>query len=176
MTSALEPYYPTSQILSEIDSTIAKHDDLVSFMGLMQKCGVDLLPIKWQPALADLGRGGSANVSQALINTQTNYAFKRVFFTDGGTEKSFERLVKEVSILSHPELRNHDSMIQLEAYCCEILEKPERISPVLIFATAPLGDLQSFMLSEEARSLSSNVKLGFCLDIARALSALHGLC
>ena len=176
-TSALEPYYPTSQVSStEVNSTSAKHHDLISFMGLMQRYGVDLLPIKWQPALADLGRGGSASVSQALINIQTSFAFKRVTFTNGETEECFDRLVKEVSILRHPELRNHDSLIRLEAYCCEILEEPEQISPVLIFEKAPLGDLQSFMLSERARSISSSVKLDFCSDIARALSALHSLC
>jgi Protein tyrosine and serine/threonine kinase len=158
------------------DAVSTGHHDLISFLGLMQKAGVDLLPIKWQPALENLGTGGSACISQALVNVRTNFAFKRLFFEGRNTETCFERLGKEALILRHVYLINHVHLIRLEAYCCEILKEPERISPVLIFEKFPLGNLQAFLLSEESRNITFSERLGFCADIADALAALHRLC
>ena len=158
------------------DPVSTGHHDLISFLGLMQKAGVDLLPIKWQPALKTLGMGGSAHISQALVNATTSFAFKRLFFDGQNTETCFERLRKEALILRHVYLSDHIHLIRLEAYCCEILKEPERISPVLIFEKFPLGNLQAFLLSEESRNVTFRERLGFCADIADALAALHRLC
>ena len=81
----------------------------------MQRYGVDILPIKWEPARRDLGAGGSANVSQALINLQTSFAFKRLFHAGRATEESINRLVMEILILRHPELQDHANVVRLEA-------------------------------------------------------------
>ncbi len=181
-TSVLVPQYSISQKPATCSRELAQesasvgHHDLISFLGLMQKSGVDFLPIKWQPALEDLGKGGSAGVSQALINTGTSFAFKRLFFDGLNTEKCFERLGREALILRHVWLINHENLIRLEAYCCEILKEPERIAPVLIFEKFTLGNLQDFLLSEKARSITFGERLGFCADIANALAALHRYC
>ncbi|KAL9615144.1 MAG: hypothetical protein Q9167_000462 [Letrouitia subvulpina] len=139
----------------------------------MQMSGVDFLPIKWQPALRNLGLGGSAAVSQALINIETSFAFKRLFFDGVGPEKCYERLATETKILRHISLLRHENVVRLEGYCCEILREPERISPVLIFEKFPLGNLQDFLLSARAENIAFCDKLGFCADIADALAALH---
>ena len=181
-TSVLAPQYSISQKPAICpreaaqDAVSMGHHDLISFLGLMQFAGVDLLPIKWQPALENLGMGGSAGISQALVNVGTSFAFKRLFFDGLNTETCFERLRKEALILRHISLINHEHLIRLEAYCCEILKEPERISPVLIFERFPLGNLQAFLLSEESRNISVSERLGFCADIADALAALHGQC
>ena len=181
-TSVLVPQYSIPQkpdICSrELAQTSASvgHHDLISFLGLMQNSGVDFLPIKRQPALKDLGRGGCACISQALINTGTTFAFKRLFFDGLNMEKYFERLGKEALILRHVHLMNHENLIQLEAYCCEVPKEPERISPVLIFEKFQLGNLQDFLLSDNAKSITFSERLSFCADIANALAALHRYC
>ena len=63
-------------ISTESDYIVLKHNDLVSFFGLLRYYKVDLSSIKWQPTLENLGAGGSANVSLAFINVQTSFAFK----------------------------------------------------------------------------------------------------
>ena len=181
-TSIVVPQYPISQNSALCSkeaiqyAVLTGHHDLISFLGLMQKTGVALLPMKWQPALEKLGVGGSAYISQALVNARTSFAFKRLFSHGLDTKACFERLGKEALILRHVSLINHVHLIRLEAYCCEILKEPERISPVLIFEKFPLGDLQAFLLSEEGRNITFSERLGFCADIADALAALHGLC
>ena len=149
------------------------HYDLISFLGLMQWLGVDLIPIKWRPALGDLGMGGSAVISQASISAETSFAFKRLSFDEQNTEKCFERLMKEAMILMQIPIANNDSFPRLEAYCFDVLKEPERIAPVLIFEKFPLGNLQDFLSSEQGRSLPFNERLGFCADIADAIAGLH---
>ena len=43
--------------------TVDTHDGLISFLGYMQHIGVDLLRIRWQSALRDVDKGGSAPYS-----------------------------------------------------------------------------------------------------------------
>ena len=181
-TSIIPPHYTISQqpdVGSKKPVQLAgpsSHYDLISFLGLMQQLGVDLLPIKWQPALESLGVGGSANIPQALLNASTSFAFKRLLIDGVDVETCFERLAKEAFILRHVSLIHHKYLIRLEAYCCEILKKPERILPVLIFEKFPLGNLQDYLLSEATVNITFTERLSFCADIADALSALHGLC
>ena len=155
------------------DVTTDTHYDLISFLGYMQHMGVDFLPIKWQPALGDVGRGGSARISQAQINLGTSFAFKRAYFDGINTEDCFERAIKEALILRHVYLINHKNFIRLEAFCLEIFSEPERLLPVLVFDKFPLGNLQEFLLS--GASITFQERLCFCADIAKALSALHSL-
>ena len=121
--SALEPHGLTRSesstgSLREADSRLMKHHDLVLIRG---PAGCNNAgwggpsANEWQVALEDHGRGDSASVPQALVDTQTTFAFKRRFFTNGGREESFQRLGKEVSILHHPRFSNHYCIIRLNA-------------------------------------------------------------
>ena len=138
----------------------------------MQKSGVDYLPIKWQPALEELGKGGSAGVSQALINIGTSFAFKRLFFHGLNEEKCYERLGKEALILRHVHIINHQSFIRLEAYCCEILKEPERISPVLTFEKFPWATYKNFCPRRNPGTLPSK-RGSVSAQILRVLSRLY---
>ena len=149
------------------------HYDLISLLGRLQFFGIDYLPIKWLPATKDLGQGGSARVSQALVNSNVSWAFKRPFSDDLIGEKDFERLGKEACVLT---LVKNENLIRIEAYCYEISKETERISPVLIFEKFPLGNLQDFLLSKKTGNITLSERLGFCADIANALAALHGRC
>lgn len=152
------------------------HSDLISLLGRFQHCGIDYLPIKWQPALKDLGRGGSARVSQSIFNNETSFAYKR-FLPDGlDSENCFEKLGKEVRILVHPSFFRHENFIRIAAFCYEIHQETERILPVLIYEKSPFGNLQDFLLSENARGITFSDRLGFCADIASVLVALHRYC
>ena len=181
-TSVLAPLYsisPKPTFYSREaaqDASSTGHHDFISFLGLMQYSGVDLLPIKWQPALLNLGSGGSACISQALINESTSFVFKRLFHEGLSRQTYFERLGKEALILRHVYLINHMNFIRLEAYCCEILKESKQISPVLIFEKFPLGSLQHFLLSDASKNVTFSERLRFCADIANALMALHRLC
>ena len=131
------------------------------------------MPIKWHSALGDVGKGGSARISQAPIRRGSGFAFKRTRFDGINTEDCFERAVKEALVLRHVYLINHENFIRLEAFCLEIFSEPEQLLPVLVFDNFPLGNLQEFLLSE-AR-ITFDERLRFCADIAKALATLHGL-
>ncbi|KAL9038077.1 MAG: hypothetical protein Q9180_003353, partial [Flavoplaca navasiana] len=161
------PQYPRSEVAWE------DHRDLISFLGYMQYLGVDFLPIKWHPGLKDVGTGGSARVSQAPFNLETSFAFKRLYFDGTNTEECYERATKEASILRHVHLIHHFNMVRLEAFCLEILARPVRLSPVLIFNKFPLGNLQEYLLVNASVTVEERIR--FCADTARALAALHAL-
>jgi hypothetical protein len=53
------------------------HFDLISFLSAVQSSAVDLLPLTWRQAEESLGRGGTAFISQSLVDRDTSFAFKR---------------------------------------------------------------------------------------------------
>jgi hypothetical protein len=55
-TNGSQSTHPESAILTH-------QDDLIGFLGLMRHFEVPLLPVTWQPGLATLGRGGTAEVN-----------------------------------------------------------------------------------------------------------------
>lgn len=151
---------------------LASHYDLISFLALMQHCELDLLPIKWQPALESLGFGGTAEVNQALIHAHMSYAFKRIRVSGRGTADEIRKWATEVLILCHPKLRSHPKIARLEACCLEIL-KDDRLSPVLVFEKAQLGDLEHFIALDTSRSIQFEEWVNLCLDIGSALETMH---
>jgi hypothetical protein len=141
--------------------------DIVSFLALAQQCGLDLLPIKWQPALGVLGKGGTAAVNQSLINVQMSYAFKRVLPLRA-VKSGFREWASELLILCHSWMRTNYHIARLEAFCLEVL-KDGRVSPVLIFEKAELGDLEHFVTLEEANAISFDGWLKLCLGLGGTL-------
>jgi hypothetical protein len=146
-------------------SLVAHQDDLIGFLGLMNHFGVPLLPITWQPGLAALGRGGTAEVKQAPVHAGMSFAFKRM-----RTEKSFERWVIEVMALTR--LRGQPNVSNVEACCLEILDDG-KLSPVLVFQMAELGDLEKYMRSAPAKDMELQESLHLCLDVGSGLKAIH---
>ena len=74
--SLLAPQYSVSLQNSKDaaqDSGSEDRCDLISFIGLVQKLG-----IRWQSTLKNLGLGGSAIVSQALVNVETSTTLRLV--------------------------------------------------------------------------------------------------
>ena len=124
------------------------HYDLISFLSAVQSCAVDLLPITWRQADESLGQGGTAVISQSLINLKTSFAFKRTVklqtsaapaisnvgtldesdskFTRAKYEREapiYKAIISELSILRHPAIRDHPHFLRLRAICWDIYEE-----------------------------------------------------
>ena len=158
-----------------------RHHDLIHFLGLAQFYQVDLLPIKWQPSLETLGDGRTSDVSQSLFNIQIGLAFKRTFPTQSedqrhsdGESDVYPRLCTELSILAHPPLRNHPSIVRLEGFCWELHLDSFGALPVFVFEKAQGGSLQKFMSSEQGGNLNFAERKRLCVQVADALMTMHG--
>jgi len=146
-------------------------NDLITFLSIVQKYNVDFLPITWQPALGNLGKGGTGTISQSTFSTDRALAFKR-FHDNGKSAQDFLPIMSEVLILSQPPIQNHSNIVDLEGICWEIKPRTEKAVPVLVFQKAA-WDLQQFMNVQEGINMSINDRLKICADIGSAIMALH---
>jgi hypothetical protein len=152
--------------------------DFLAFLSIAQNLEIDFLPITWQPALDNIGQGGTARIPQALINLQMSFAFKRLVSTaQAQTEMDeigkFRALIAEISVLRHPSIRNHPNIIRLEGVCWDVVSNSEKVWPVLVFEKAQHGDLHTFMGQAEGKRLTIEERLNVCIDIARAVMDMH---
>jgi len=145
--------------------------DLIAFLSVVQKYNVDYLHTTWQPALADLGMGGSGTISQSTFSTDMPLAFKR-FHDDDGSYTDFLPLISEVLVLSQPAIKMHPNIVNLEGIGWEIKRRTEKAIPVLVFEKAA-WDLQQFMNVSEGRNMSMDDRLNLCADIGSAIRTLH---
>ena len=148
------------------------YENLAYFLTFVQYFQVNIIPITWQPALDDLGRGTSAVVTQSMIHAQLDFAFKR---TD--LNSAYLTLISEVAILSLPEIREHANINLLKGICWEIRDRGSDVTPavwpVLVYAKAEFGDLRKLMKSDVGMNLSLRQRLDLCVDIAHAVDKLH---
>ncbi len=166
--------------------------DLTTFLGVAQQYGIDFLPITWQPALDQIGRGATAEIRQNPMNLQTSFAFKRPLFMSSFDIDEFESrilpsLIAEISILGSPTIRRHANIIHLEGICWEVLSKEGQnvsrkepilkseggIVPVLVFEKTKHGDLHRFMAHGAGGQLSFLERLRLCSEIAKAVAEMH---
>ncbi|KAL2831517.1 hypothetical protein BDW59DRAFT_140253 [Aspergillus cavernicola] len=73
-----------------------------------------------------------------------------------------------MEILTHPPLRNHANIISLLSFSWDA-ESPG-FAPMLVVEYAELGDLPSFLKSQE---LADHFKWGLCVDVVHGLEAVH---
>ena len=150
--------------------------DLISFLSLVQKEDVNLLPITWQPALQSVGFGGTAEIKQSLINLQTSFAFKR-FRRPGvplqNEEAIYRTLISEVLVLSHPAVFRHPNIIRLEGVCWDVPLTEDKVWPVLVFEKSRCGDLDWFMNCGAGVGLPVLGRLSLSTDILAAVVEMH---
>jgi hypothetical protein len=146
--------------------------DFLSVLGIAQSLNIDFLPITWQPALDSIGRGGTAEVRQALVNIQTSFAFKRLA-SEADETRNFRAFIAEMSVLSHTLVRDHPNIIRLEGICWDVVSGGEKVRPVLVFEKAQHGDLHTFMGQSEGKSLTTEERINICADIATAVRDMH---
>lgn len=157
--------------------------NLITFLAIAQKLEIDFLPITWQPALSEVGAGGTAEIRQSLIHLQMSFAFKiikdaawidKIDESQRAMERktAFQVLISEILVLGHPSVREHPNIISLLGICWDILPSG-CVWPVLVFERTVLGDLWSFAESEEGKNTSIETRLKLCADIATAVRDLH---
>jgi hypothetical protein len=156
-----------------------EHPDLITLLAAAQRNCVEFVPIIRQEALGLLGKGGTAEISQAMVNLERSFAFKdtsrhrAIDIGDSGRPKGpYEILTLELSILTHPVIRNHPNIVDIEGICWEIT-KDDHVYPVLLFEKAEHRDLLQFSPSLQAGITSFDAKLSLCIDIARGIYTLH---
>jgi hypothetical protein len=149
--------------------------DLLSFLEAMQQNGVDLLAITWQSALDILGAGATAEVRQALVNLQMSFAFKRPIsrYISVDEDTLYKWLIRELTILCHPVVRQHRNLLNLEGVCWDSSVSDRFLRPVLVFKRAEHGDSHKFMTSRAGQTMSLADRMSFAIDVIDAVVALH---
>lgn len=174
--------------------TMNEHNNLLSFLAVVEYYDFDYIDVKWKQGLDVLGAGGTATVRELYITENYMLAYKRhkalealqydkfgekkKNLSDSASpdlaEKVFNEMVAEVTVLGHPLIRNHQNIVGLAGIYWEIAENSVPW-PILVFDKAHRGDLWSFAKSSEGLQMNFKDRLGICLDIAQAISALHAL-
>ena len=159
------------------------HHNFISFLTAVQHYEIDFLPISWRRVLENAGPGATGQISQRRMSSETNFIFKHSSVASssshGSEDTSDERrsldiLVSELTILSHPLLRYHQNIVNVEGICFEVQKDGRQVWPVLVLEEGQLGDLNHFMKTEPGKSLSLEERICICADVASALVALHG--
>jgi hypothetical protein len=165
--------------------SMSRHNNFLSFLAVVQYYHFDFVPTTWHEAPGSLGKGATSEIEQSNINTKRSFAFKRAALYEnvkedegddwGGAshEKVFNTLVSEISILGHPLMRYHQNIVRLEGICWDVPSDSRDVRPVLILEKADVGDLRSFMCTEEGRRMDIEQRLHICLDIASAITSMH---
>ena len=141
----------------------------IAVLGLAQRLRIPFLPIIWQVPLGPIGKGGQAEINQALINSQTSFAFKKFEYL---LQDPFRQVAQEMVVLSHQAIRKHKHIVKLEGICWDI--KPSvQVRPVLVFQKTDLGDFHKFTMLEKFKRLSIEDKLNLCVDVGIAIRDMH---
>ncbi|CAD6584160.1 MAG: hypothetical protein ASARMPRED_001618 [Alectoria sarmentosa] len=140
----------------KFSATAEVRNDLVTFLAVVQRNRLDLLPFTWSPTL------------------DTSFAFKRFWPPMGmSSEDTFFRvLVSEISVLGHPLVKTHPNILALYGICWDVL--PEgMVWPVLVFEKASMGNLKEFIRSDEGKSITFADKLKICADVSAGIRDMH---
>ena len=149
--------------------------DFLDFLGVAQTLKVDFLPLIWQPALDSVGEGGTAIIRQALMNVRMAFAFKHLKRPETMTEEiqTWRVLTAEISILSHPAIRRHPNVVNIEGICWDVAADEGKVWPVLVFEKTEYGDLKRFMTKGAGNQLNIKARLDILFDVAHAVRDLH---
>jgi serine/threonine protein kinase len=120
-----------------------------------------------------LGRGSSFIVRNAKLpgdtSAQPPVVYKRC---RAGVDRRtrMNSILREVRILSQPEMRSHSNIVKLKGIAWEQDDDSETTWPMLVLERAPFGDLSYFLKKDP---LNIDVRTAFCFDIATALCCIH---
>ena len=166
----------SSKVKISCSSSTKSQHNLLSFLATAQALRIELLPITWQSARPQLGGGATSSINEALADLHTSFIFKRIRGSEKREESNegiFGVFTNEIKILCSPSIRENQHFAQLQGICWDI-ENDGRVWPVLLFEKSHLGDLCSFMDTPAGQNLRIDERLKICIDIGKALSALHG--
>ena len=150
------------------------HYDLLSAIFAADQLNIDLFPITWMVALDPLGRGAQGLVQQALVDIQTNFAFKRSRRSGGTNDQNrYCAIISEMVILRTPRVRDHPNIINLEGLGWDVDTEFDEIFPVLIFPKATYSSLYQYFDSPENLHLPLEKRLMLCGNIISAMLCMH---
>ena len=155
------------------------HCDFVSFLANVQCEGIDILPITWQPALENVGEGGTAQINQSMINARLNFIFKRTnlsSLTKPDPRRdllTYHALISEIRVLRSRVIRDHPNIVQLQGICWEVVPEPQTVRPVLVFEQAHFGNMKAYMESNLGQSLNLEERLRLIVALVSALQIMH---
>ncbi|KAI1284233.1 TPR-like protein [Xylaria sp. FL0933] len=153
-----------------------KRFSILSFLATAQTLGVTILPITWEAARQDVGSGGTSKIHESLANLRTSLAFKRIHEIskqEKTDSELFRILANEVTILSHPIVREHENIAQLQGICWDISPDDGKPWPVLVFEKSQFGDLYDFASLPVGRDMDVSNRIKLCVDIGTALLDMH---
>lgn len=122
-----------------------------------------------------VGEGATANIQQSLINSQTNFVFKR-FKWSLNESSMFQAIISEIMILADVSIRTHENIIRLEGISWDIPMGEYDVHPVLVFEKSQHGDLKEFLSSASESEVNFRVRLKLCMDVGFAISSMHSNC
>jgi hypothetical protein len=144
---------------------------LQHILALAQSREVDFLPLIHQPALGNVGVGGTAIVNQRFIGNELELAFKEV--------DSTSEFLRELSFVSARALRVHPFITKLQGIGWNVDSERDGnewiIKPVLVFEKATHLTLWSFMQTPQGRGLDDKQRLSLCIQLAIAIADLEDL-
>ncbi|KAI1074719.1 kinase-like domain-containing protein [Whalleya microplaca] len=149
--------------------------DLISVLSAAQGVKTDLLPITWQAARAAIGKGGTAQINQRLLNLQMSFAFKCVKDEEKETKNEsdiLEQVISEILILGSTDIQQHPNIVKLEGVCWDI-GADRKVWPALVFEKSHYGNLEEFARLSPGRELQRQDRVKLCVDIATAVSDMH---
>ncbi|KAL2870917.1 uncharacterized protein BJX67DRAFT_210585 [Aspergillus lucknowensis] len=176
------------------DTSAAADINIITFLTLLQKAKIPILPLTWQSSRQLLGRGATSQVNQSLVDIETSFAFKRVAEKDRlekTDQEIFRRLINEVYMLRHKAVVNHPNILELQGICWDVPLKnkhpaPERaepgfldtdkVWPVLVFQKAHFEDLYTFAQRPIGQALGVPERWKICLDIGTAMAHMQSHC
>ena len=105
-----------------------------------------------------------------MIDTQLCRAFNRGSLS---LEDDFnlQPILGEVECVAQPPIRQHQNIVDLRGFCWDPEHSPEELRPVLIYEKADLGNLSTFMESQQG-FIHAGDRLKMCADIGSGLAAL----
>ncbi|KAL7926017.1 hypothetical protein ACQKWADRAFT_171945 [Trichoderma austrokoningii] len=172
------------------------HPDFLSFITIAQVHKVNVSPLAWTPELNELGKGATGEVRQVMVDSKSQFAFKRFASLRTGTgqhhrdtlpefvtsldfrdnTKLFTALISELVILSQSEVKDHRHIVDIQgiAFDVEIGDQdvPE-IWPVLVMDKAQHGSLMGYVNSGNSATIDFAGRLRLCAQIGSAISTMH---
>lgn len=177
-SSFFKPRYLSDASLQPAQVLDTPHD-LITFLAVMQKLEIDILPITWQAARLPIGAGATGKINEALINLHTSFAFKCA--SDRQKEGEYEgtiiqALINEITVLGHPLIRKHSNIVELQGICWDVTSDNnggDKVWPALVFKKSQYGDLYNFATMPVGRELCMAERLKLCVDVGTAISDMH---
>lgn len=149
------------------------HYDLTTLLGIAQNLHIDQLSTMYN-AVDAFGRGATSDIKHSVQESDLHLAFKQTSrLYDSVSESEFYQvLITEVFVLGTPIIRDSPTIVDLEGICWEINDQGYPL-PVLVYQRTMHDNLSKFLSTDEGKSLSTEQRLGICMDIAAGLAALH---